>query len=508
MVRRLPTFVGMSEMKLVIIGGGLAGLSAGCYARASGFAVTIVEHNLALGGVCTAWHRGPYLVDGCIHWLTGGPFSRLYEELGILPRVKLRPLQEFSTYRHARDRWQVTLLADLGQTADALRAIAPEDASEIARLVDGAHHVADLNPAVDRPPELAGVTDRLRDLWHLRHDVGTLAHFRKPIRAWTDDQLKNARLRRLFLRLAPAETPTLFLLMVLGYLERGWLSRPIGGTASFRDALIDQYRTLGGDALVNTTVEEVVVRDGCARGVRLTDGTMIDADVVISTSSAPETVFRLLAGRFDAWAWRTRMDRWRMFQPIVLASYGVARPLTGEPGMLTIDEIEPLSVGNQPNDYLYLRVYNEDPAFAPPGHAVVQAMLQTQYDWWAKTGTRYQHEKDAAADRVLACVDRHLPGVKTAVQMVDLATPLTFWRSARAWRGAFEGWLPTSEAFTHVPKQLAGLDRFYMAGQWVEPGGGVPLAIMSGRHVVEILCAQLGRPFVHEVPAPASRAGL
>ena len=32
-----------------------------------------VRHNLELGGVCTAWHRGPYLIDGCIHWLTGGP---------------------------------------------------------------------------------------------------------------------------------------------------------------------------------------------------------------------------------------------------------------------------------------------------------------------------------------------------------------------------------------------------------------------------------------------------
>jgi phytoene dehydrogenase-like protein len=64
----------MSASRLLIVGGGLAGLSAGCYARTSGFDVTIVEHNLALGGVCTAWRRGPYLIDGCIHWLTGGPF--------------------------------------------------------------------------------------------------------------------------------------------------------------------------------------------------------------------------------------------------------------------------------------------------------------------------------------------------------------------------------------------------------------------------------------------------
>jgi phytoene dehydrogenase-like protein len=493
-----PAF--MSDVNLVIIGGGLAGLSAGCYARVNGFAVTIVEHNLALGGVCTAWHRGPYLVDGCIHWLTGGPFSRLYEELGILPRVRVRPLQEFTTYRHAQDNWQITFKADLHLTADALRAIAPEDAAEIGRLIDGARHIIALKPPVDRTPELATLRDQLQGIWHLRHELGTLAHVRKPLATWRREHLKSGRLRQLFGRLLPGETPTLFLLLVLGYLERGWLSRPVGGTACFRDALIDQYHALGGEALVNTTVEEVLVSDGRARGVRLTDGTMIDADVVISTSSAPETVFRLLAGRFGAKDWRTRMDTWRMFQPIVLASYGVAQPLTGEPAMLTIDGIDPLIIGDHPNDYLYLRIYNDDPAFAPPSHAVVQAMIQTHYDWWAKTGTRYQHEKDAAADRVSACLDRYFPGFKAATQMVDLATPLTFWRSARAWRGAFEGWLP-SNAFTHVPKQLPGLDDFYMAGQWVEPGGGVPMAIMSGRHVIEILCSHLRRPFVNDASA-------
>ena len=85
--------------------------------------------------------------------------------------------------------------------------------------------------------------------------------------------------------------------------------------------------------------------------------------------------------------------------------------------------------------------------------------------------------------------------MKAGVQMVDLATPLTFWRNARSWRGAFEGWIPTSNAFKHVPKELPGLERFYMAGQWVEPGGGVPTAVMSGRQVVEIICSALDRVF-------------
>ena len=485
----------MDTNRLVIIGGGLAGLSAGCYARASGFDVTVVEHNGDLGGECNAWRRGPYLIDGCIHWLTGGPFSELYEELRIVPPVAIRPLEEFVTYRHARDGWQVSLRRDLQRTLDALRELAPEDSDELAGLIDGANRLTELNPRVDRPPELTSVGDRLQSIWQLRHDVGPLVHFRKPLGLWMNEHLESQRLRGLFLRLFPAETPTLFLLLVLGYLARGWLSRPVGGTARFRDALIDRYRALGGGTLLNATVDEVLQRNGRATGIRLADGTMLEADVVLSTASAPETVFHLLGGRFGAGAWAEHLDKWPMFRPIVLASFGVAQTFANEPPTLLIDGIEPLAIGGHPNEYLYLRLYNEDPAFAPAGHTVVQAMQQTDYDWWAKSGADYPRRKALAADNLLAVIDRHLPGVKANVRATDIATPLTYWRSARAWRGAFEGWLPGTNSFRHVPKQLPGLERFYMAGQWVEPGGGVPTAIMSGRQVVQVMCSALDREF-------------
>jgi phytoene desaturase len=67
---------------------------------------------------------------------------------------------------------------------------------------------------------------------------------------------------------------------------------------------------------------------------------------------------------------------------------------------------------------------------------------------------------------------------------------------ARSWRGAYEGWMPSaSSLLSHVQKRLPGLSGFYMAGQWVEPGGGVPMALMSGRHVVQLLCEDTKRGF-------------
>jgi phytoene dehydrogenase-like protein len=485
----------MSEPHIIIIGGGLAGMAAGCYARRSGYRTTIVEHNLALGGVCTAWQRGPYTVDGCIHWLTGGAFEPLYRELGILPAVALRTLDTWVMYRDLQDGAEVLFTRNLDALIARLGELAPEDRAELARVREGAHAVLKLKPPIDAGEPIS-VRETLRSLWDMRGAFDTLVHFRKSTSIWANDHLKSPRLRRMFTELFP-DAPAFFMLMVLAYLEQGYLSRPIGGTAAFRDALENSYCNLGGAVMVHATVDEVLVSHDRARGVRLADGTLLEGDLVISTASAPETVLRLLGGRYDAEQTRERMKNWKMFEPIVLASFGVEHPYPGVPALMLIDHVAPFDCGGKSSDRIMVRMCNDDASFAPPGHSVVQAVVGTDYDYWATRGTRYGAEKDALAQRLLETLEPQLPGLSGAMRMIDLATPLTFWNKTRSWRGAFEGWMPNADGiFSHVKKKLAGLSDFYMAGQWVEPGGGVPMAVMSGRQAVQLICADQERPFV------------
>jgi phytoene dehydrogenase-like protein len=229
----------------------------------------------------------------------------------------------------------------------------------------------------------------------------------------------------------------------------------------------------------------------------LGDGTELEADIVVSTASAPETVLRLLGGRYDAQATRDRMATWKLFDPIVLASFGVAQPYADQPGLLLLDGLSPSTIGDRTEQKLYVRVCNDDASFAPAGHCVVQAMVPTDYDFWAKRGAHYSADKDAVGDALIERLAPHFPGFTESVRMRDIATPLTYWSMARSWRGAYEGWMPSSASLTSsLDKKLPGLGGFYMAGQWVEPGGGVPTATLSGRQAAQLICADDHRPFV------------
>ncbi len=104
--------------------------------------------------------------------------------------------------------------------------------------------------------------------------------------------------------------------------------------------------------------------------------------------------------------------------------------------------------------------------------------------------------KKAIADAVVKALDQRFPGLAEQVEMVDVATPTTWERYTGNWRASFEGWLPTpANLSTEMRKTLPGLDSFYMVGQWVAPGGGLPSGVMTGRQVVQLMCHKDGKKF-------------
>ena len=366
----------MSNEQILIIGGGLTGLSTACYALRNGFRARIFEHNLALGGVCTAWERSGYTIDGCIHWLIVGPFFQIYEELGITQSVRLQTIDALNVYRNVREGWSIALDQDLERLRRDLVAVAPQDRELIDRTIDASRKLADLEFPI-RAPELMHLRDRLRQLRDRIHDLPTFFEFRGSIGDFIDKSVKSPRFARFLETVLDRRMPIIILPVLLSYLEQGALTRPVGGSGRFRDALVARFRELGGEAELDTTVEEIVVESNRATGVRLADGTIVRGNVVVSTSSAPETILRLLGGRHGRDELQKRLTSWQTFEPIMLASFGVDRTFEDQPTAQVFDEIRPIHVGNTKTDHLYVRLYHDDPSLAPSGHTIAQTMIPT-----------------------------------------------------------------------------------------------------------------------------------
>jgi len=82
---------------------------------------------------------------------------------------------------------------------------------------------------------------------------------------------------------------------------------------------------------------------------------------------------------------------------------------------------------------------------------------------------------------------------------------MTLERHTGNWRGSYEGWMLTRENSKYMVRPmkstLPGLDGFYMIGQWLRPGGGLPPAAMSGRDVIQAICKKDSRKFTTAEPA-------
>jgi phytoene dehydrogenase-like protein len=121
----------------------------------------------------------------------------------------------------------------------------------------------------------------------------------------------------------------------------------------------------------------------------------------------------------------------------------------------------------------------------------MRVYFASDYEYWKmlrQDPERYEAEKEQIADQVVASLDRRFPGLAARVEMRDVATPITFERYTGNWLGTFLGWRITTKTLRlRMGKTLPGLKNFYMAGQWVEPGGGVPTAALSGCDVIQII---------------------
>lgn len=496
----------MAEKSIIIIGAGVAGLATGCYARMNGYRTRILEHHSEPGGVAKAWQHQDYLIDGGVHYLMGhrpgSACHELYRELGIFQNRTYPDLTNYCEFTDEISGRQASFTTDLDQLARDLKQLAPEDARAIDSFIAGvrAFQRTDMFEVMATPIELMGVLGPLKQMWKLRRVLRYLGGpYNEPLKQFTQ-RFQNPALRRMMTHLFLPEMPMWFVLLILSLLANRQLGLLKDSCHDFIDRLVERYRGLGGEIAFDSTVKEIIVENHRAVGVRLENGREEPAEVIISAGDGTTTLFNLLGGKYLGPAIKQRYDTWPQLKPIVTLSFGVRRTFAGEPPLRFLLLKEPMKIGNVTIDGFPIRIFNYGDKFAPPGRTVFQVLFITDWKFWnelLQNREQYQAEKKRVCDEALARLEPHYPGITSQVELIDMATPHTTWRFTLNHEGAFMGWSPTPKALrTPFKKTLPGLDNFYMAGQWVMPGGGVPPCMYSGRHVIQIQCQRDGKKFV------------
>ena len=497
---------------ILIIGAGIAGLSAGCYLQMNGYKTRICEmHNLP-GGVCTAWQRKGYTIDGCMHWLAGsGPGSgmyRVWQELGV---IQNHSFVDHDIYLQVEDKEgrRFSLCTDPDRLEKHMLEIAPEDSAAIKEFTTALRKMKGFDLPVGKAPELEGPVDKLKAGLKFLPYLGALNKYRKATVNEFAAKLQNPFLREaLQVTVGDVEVfPMLGLLMPMNWVNAKAAGYPVGGSLEFAKTIERRYLDLGGEIHYGARVKKVLVENDRAVGIRLADDTEHRADRVVSAADGHSTIFDMLEGKYVNETIQGYYRDMPLFPPMLLVSFGVARTFDDPPpsvGGVHLPLEEPLTIAGKERRNVNLYVYNHDPSLAPEGKTVVKFILMTDYDYWEelyRDRERYNAEKEQIADMLQGVLERRFPGVSELIEMRDVATPMTWVRYTANWRASYEGWMLSMESFNmRMSKTLPGLSNFYMVGQWVEPGGGLPPAACSGRNLSQILCKQDGKKFVTTVP--------
>lgn len=492
----------MSSKKLIIVGAGVSGLSAGIYAARSGFDVTILEQHNTFGGFSTGWSRKGYFFEGGMHWLTGSapdlPLNRLWRETGAL--ASNNPIENRDPLYTVYDgKEQVSLYRYLPQMQAELLRYAPEDSKMIKKMCRDTKAFANFhmpvfdvagckckNPVGFIPLEFIKMLPAVVRVLPLKKE--SLEHYLS--------KFKNKNLRHLLNCVIGYRYNALSFIYTLGAFAAGDCGYPDGGSIRLVKNMEETYKNLGGKIEYRAKVEKVLTENGKVKGLQSSKGDF-DADAVIITQDTRAAIDQLFEKPLDE-KWTYKMRKNLLTDQNIFISLGVKADLSALPYAIVLPLKKPLEYGGCKWTEIRLNNYARYKDHSPQGSTSLTSLLiGDTYGFWktAKADGTYKAKKEELCKMFVEAIGDFIPEVKNQLEVTDVATPLTYER----YTGAFEGsWMSvykpggSQDNYPLASKSVKGL---YFAGLRTMMPGGLPIAVYTGRQAVQQLCRDNGAVF-------------
>jgi len=481
------------KSKIIIIGGGIAGLSAGVFGQKYGFETEIFEMHTVPGGQCTAWKRKGYMFDYCIGWLMGsssGSMNTLWKQLGALSEDVPIIDPEIFVRNVDREGQEFLLYKDMQKWETYLKSIAPEDEEAISRMfsIINKFSLSGEIEEIMKPKPLRRTFSMLKILLKMLPTmVPMIKYGKKSFGQFIKEMGFNNEFLKHFLEKISSDEnfSAIGFLMMLSLFKDNNAGYPAGGSLNFILRVVNKYQELGGTLSAGKRVKKILIEDGRAVGVELDDGTIHKSDYVIAACDLHTVIYDMLDGKYIPEDIKNAFENWPLFKPLVQVSFGIKKEIK-EKQMMN-NYLVPTKIGATKIDSYSISNYSYDPAMAPEGKTTIVLKFESPYEIWEHLeGNTYEKEKEKIKEDAIMLLEKAYPGIKDYIEVVDVATPLTDIKYTGVYRAAYEGFMPTKSNMNKIINpMIKGLDHFMLAGQWLFPGGGLPPSALSGKWAIE-----------------------
>jgi len=493
------------QFDAVVIGSGLGGLGCAAAFARQGFKVLVLEQHNKPGGYATAFERpGGFVFDVSLHSTVVGERDGVRNLIGGFPEIEdVEFVPHPSLYRaifphhdiRAGERDLTGYIRTLGESF-------PEEREGIQALFD---EMAAVSGDIARYSAAGGKVDMSRMAAEYPH---LMACYGRTWGAMMDKHLKDPKLKAIasclwaYYGLPPSKLSSFYYaLPTIQYLEEGGYY-PKGRSQTISNAFVKFIERRGGKVLLNARVEKILAKDGAAYGVKTAGGQEYKARAVISNANAYDTFHKLLEPDSRLAPYLARMDRFSASLSTFIIFLGLKQDLVRKLGLRDTEIFYAAGYDPEAGYQAALNADMNDASFgaalydnlfegySPAGKNTLTLLKIQGYDHWKpfeeayRRGDKaaYRKEKERMAEILIRDAERVLlPGLSQAIEVKDIATPLTNVRYTGNYRGAIYGWDQTVD--NSQPRrlpQVTPIRNLYLSGAWTSPGGGYGGVLASG----------------------------
>ena len=510
-MRQAQKGFGSVKPSVIIIGSGLGGLGAAVRLLAQGYEVKLFEKLDKLGGRAYVFEKNgfkfdagptvitaPFILDEI--WQTAGRSTRDYFEL-----VPLDPFYRIFDYEGKHLDYN----GDHEFILDQIEKWNPADRAGYDRLIRASKEIFDTGmPLISEP--FLDIGSMLR----VAPALVRLQSFRS-VYGYVSSYIKNDFLRRCFsfhpllIGGNPFDASSLYVL--IHHLERAWGVHWVkGGTGAMIAGFERLIRELGGDIQLNAEVQEIVVMNGKATGVRLANGELHQADLVISNADVAWTYLNLVKPEHRRHNNNRRIQNMRYSMSLFVSYFGTKRQyrdtqlkhhniILSKRYKELLHEIFDGHI--LPDDFsLYLHMPSiTDASIAPEGHEAFYVLspvpnLQANLDW-QKIGAAYE-------DKILQFLEEnYLPDLRANIVVKHHIDPRYFEKRLNSYLGAGFSVQPLllQSAWFRPHNRSEDIANLYFVGAGTHPGGGVPGVLSSAKLVANLIARDFPLPRAEQV---------